>query len=353
MNTKKTKIFVIIFAVLIGTPLLFTTLRIRVKPSDSSKKTIGLNFKRDFPLKLDYIHMYSYIKNKVFNTNPFPKKAISVKNNWKFAGNSLSNIILESKGFLNFSKNELELLEKKMIARNSFLRKEGIKFFIAIAPNKLSIYGQLLKIKKTNKPTKLEQLELICKNNNIGFINLGLKFPNHLDKRLYHKTDTHWNDYGAFFGFKEAINYISDYFSNSNFINYTLNDFTISTIDASVGDLNKMLKENYKEEVFLFDYKNKPIFDTLKKQLQVPLNYKTKPVMYESRFSCNTNKLKILVFNDSFFDTLKKFFINNFGESLYIWNSVFDKNLILLEKPDLVFFELVERDIDNLLINDI
>ena len=70
--------------------------------------------------------------------------------------------------------------------------------------------------------------------------------------------------------------------------------------------------------------------------------------MYESRYIGNANKFKILVFHDSFFNGMSKFFKESFGETVFVWSDL-QFGLVEKEKPDILIYERVERDIDMLL----
>jgi len=61
------------------------------------------------------------------------------------------------------------------------------------------------------------------------------------------------------------------------------------------------------------------------------------------------NKRKIMTINDSFFGYIRPYIVNNFGNSLFIWDYKFDEKLIASERPDILLFEIAERDLDFLM----
>lgn len=351
MNKLKLKIFIGIYLLIIFTPLVLVNLRIKVDPITPNEKKISMNFKRNFPLKSDLFKVYSKLKTDVFNTNPLHEKAIDIKNGWKFLGNSFSNVLSESKGLIVFTENELKTLETKLLKRKQWLDKHNIKFYLACAPNKHSVYGDMIPIKKNNRLTKMEQLDSLCKKNGINYIDLGDKFPHKDSLRLYHKTDTHWNDYGGYFAHLSTFESIQKDFKHSMFKTFALDELNVEVINEPIGDLNGMLQLEKSEDFIHLNLKRSPIAKEVAKQLEVPSGYYKDPEFYETRFKSNFNDLKILVFNDSFFGYYSKYLAENFGESVFIWNYIFDESLILSEKPDILYHEFVEREIDLLLIN--
>ncbi|MEW7290482.1 alginate O-acetyltransferase AlgX-related protein [Aquimarina sp. 2304DJ70-9] len=313
------------------------------------EKEISLNFKRNFPLKADLFKVYSYIKADIFDADPIPKKVIDIKNGWKFLGNAYSNALSESKGMIVFSKKELDSLKGILSYRNDWLKKRNIKFYLAIAPNKHSVYGDMIPIRKNDRNNKLEQIDSLCKTIGVRFINLGTDFPKDENIRLYHKTDSHWNDYAGFYAFGSIMKEITKDFNTTNFNLYTIDDMIIETTNDPIGDLNEMLQLEKNEAFIHFNFKNPEKVYQLDKTLTIRKGYHKDPSFYELRYRNDINDLKIMTMNDSFFGYFRQYIVNNFGNSLLIWDYKFDENLIESEKPDILLHEIAERDVDFLL----
>lgn len=351
MKKNLTKIFVILGLLIISTPLLLFVLQIRVKPTNKTEKKISLNFKRNFPLKKDLIEANALIKSKVFKSNPISDKVIDLNNGWKFLGNSFSNALSESKGVIVFNNEELNKLKKSLENKKAFLDRKNIKLYISVAANKHTVYGDIIPIRKAKRKTKLEQLDSICKTLDIKFINLSDGLENEKERLTYHKTDTHWNELGAFYGFKNTLNAISKDFSNKIFNIFSLDhDIEIKhNVNLEAGDLNQMLLQEKNELSIQLNIKNASAVLTEAKTLNAPENYQNNNDLYETRYSSEINNLKILLFCDSFSKDYKKFMVQNFGNSVFIRDHTFNKSIIKNEKPDIVLYEIVERDIDLLL----
>ena len=349
MENKGLKLFIFIYLLIISIPLILVNLRIKVDPITPNEKKISMNFERNFPLKSDLFNVYSSLKTNVFDANPLQEKAIDMKNGWKFLGNSFSNALSESKGLVVFTQKELKHLEKKLAHRHKWLAERNIEFYLAVAPNKHSVYGDMIPIKKYDRNTKLEQLDSLCQTINVKFINLGSQYPDKDAIRLYHKTDSHWNDYAGYYGFKSTMDVITEDFPNVRFNLFTLDDLDMEIINEPIGDLNEMLQLKKSEDFIHLNFKVPPSSVYQEKILAVPFGYYKDPSFYETRYSHSINNLKILVFNDSFFGYYGKYLSENFGSSVFIWNYKFDKALITSEKPDILYHEIVERDVDFLL----
>jgi len=352
MKNRIQKTFIIIFSLIIATPLILFATGVKIEPTNKGDKKISLNFKRDFPLKADLFQLYSIIKKNIFIAPTIPSLVIESENGWLFLGNSFEDAkaMSESKGLLVFTKKELTILKANLLNKKKWLDKNNIKFYIAIAPNKHSVYGEMIPIKQYNRKTKLEQVDSICNSLNIDFINLGNKFPKNQKRPLYYKTDTHWNDLGAFYGFQATYEAIKKDYPSTTFKPYTLDSLNLTVSESVyVGDLNGMLKNKRTENHFSLNFKTPQNSTILEKRLPIPLNYNKNPNQYESRFMNSINKLKIIILHDSFMPFYSKYIKENFGETLFIWNHRFEKELIQSEKPDILYYEIVERSIDILL----
>jgi alginate O-acetyltransferase complex protein AlgJ len=300
-------------------------------------------YKSNFQTKSVLFNVYYNIQTKIFSSLSLPKKVVEGIDGWFFLGDSYSNAILESKGINNFSNEELVTIKENLLNKKAWLEKKRIQFYVAIAPNKHSVYGQYLPIKKSNKKTKLEQLKEIISADELNFIDLAELYPQHLDKRLYHKTNTHWNDIGAFWAYKSLIAKIQkDY---PEIIDLKLENFTHKVELSYQEDLTGMLEIKREEERLLL-HNNNSTAKSIKSKFPVPFKYKH--IDYESRYKSQVNKIKLFVFRDSFCTNLKKFLKENFGESIFLW-AYFNEKLIEQEKPDIVILEIVERDLDQLL----
>lgn len=351
MKNRLHKIFITVSMVMISIPLVFVLLKIKVEPMNPGEKKISLNFKRNFPLKAELFELYCFAKVNVFHVNPIPYSAIDINNGWKFLGNKFSNALSESKGILNFDNNELNTIKTNILEKKKWFEDNNIKFYISIAPNKHTIYGDMIPIAKSNKKTKFEQIDSLCKTIDVPFINLGEYFPKD-SIRLYHKTDSHWNHLGGFYASKAIINRISNDFSSTHFDMRPLEDYEIERFNSNIGDLNGMLFIEKNEEFINAKPKFKYRWTEQPKELTIPSPYHFGSENYESRYTSDTNDLKIIIMRDSFFGALKEYVANDFGETLCIWRHNFDKSLFELEKPDIVLYEIVERNIDVFLTDN-
>ena len=353
-NSKIHKIYIIAFLVLLTLPLILLNLRIKINDPFTSKK-ISANFTRNFPLKLDYFKIYKYIKEDVFHSLPNPKKVIKWKDDWYFLGDDYSNNFKESKGLLLFKKKELIAVKENLNFKKQWCKAHNMTYIMSIAPNKESVYGNIFPIKQYGNQKKMYQIDSICKVLAIPFVDLGKQIPNSLDRITYHKADTHWNDYGAYFGYKEFIEkmrlwYPSLNISKPNAIDQYKTDKTWS---ETYGDLKKMYCETGGDNsVDMYLSNGSKVIKNDNRLIQ-PKRSSINPTQYELRYTAPVNNnVKIVFFRDSFSDALVKFMPENFKKSLFIFQREFDLNVLREEKPMFVVEEYVEREVDLLFEED-
>ncbi len=361
-----------VFVITLSVPLVFQIFGIRfnIAMADKRKKTelpaflktnntmsfrsvalfidnFNSYYSDNFGLRELMIKFYLTFKINLLHTNPFPEKFVFGTEDWIFLSDSYFNAITETKGIKNFSGQELDEITKNIVTCEDYFELKKIKFFLAIAPEKSTVYGQKLPIKKSGRPTKLEQVKKRLSAIGFNLIDLKDDFNKNQNLPLYYKTDSHWNQIGVYYGYLTLMKAIGASYPMLKI--HQFKDFSIDSSDHTyTGDMAKQLSLKPMECKYVLT----PLFEKesieLPKRMKVPVLFSHDPKSYERRFENKNGKLKILIFRDSFFQVTYKFVAESFHETVFIW-SIWKKDVIEQEKPDIVVFELAERTIDNLL----
>lgn len=308
-------------------------------------------YKQNFGGRYFLLEKYTHFKYYILHTSPVPESVILGKDGWLFLGNSYGDIIYETIGLFTFSQEDLDTLLSVVKSREQWLSERNIKYYVCIAPNKHSVYHDKLPDYITYRPdrTKLEVAKIYLSAHNFDLLDLKTDYHLYTDSiRLFHKTDTHWNKVGAFFAYQALINKIEFDFPGVKCL--TLDDFVVDTVASYKEDLSKILNISILENRLVLIPKFEETSVEVDCELEIPESYLGNADFYEQRFKSN-KKLKVLVFRDSFGSAIAKYIAESFGECVFIWYHYFDKELIEKEKPDIVIHEIVERNID-VLIND-
>lgn len=298
----------------------------------------------NFIFKQQLFRPYRFIQQEIFQCNPVPHKVVLGKDGWMFLGNSFSNVILESRGLDKFKQSEILQITDKVDNVSKTLENLGCTYYLAIAPNKHNIYGNQLFSSNYTGKTKMSQLDSALSKNNIHLIDLGKGFDT-INEQLFFKTNTHWNDLGAFYGYTNLVSDIKNIYSETRTI--TLDRTQIIDSVSWQEDLSKMLDLKIKEVHHKLKIKEANT-TKLSSFLEVPNGYSLNPETYELRYRSDANSLKVLVFRDSFSSALTKYIAASFGETVFIWDNNIDLSIVTKEKPDIVIYEIVQRDIDYL-----
>jgi hypothetical protein len=237
--------------------------------------------------------------------------------------------------------------------RRLWLDRRGIKLFIVVAPDKETIYGEYLPpgLHRIGKESRLDQLTSYFRSKP-GIEIIDLREPLLQAKsaqRLYHRTDTHWNDYGACVGYAALMDRIARYFPSVG--RPTIDSYTVSIAEGKGGDLADMLSlgDVIKEERITLAPKFIPRAVDASRSYPDPVDTSVYPGRKMVVKETNDPHLpKALIFRDSFASPLIPFLAESFQSSVFVWTFDFLPELIEREKPDIVIYECVERYIHSL-----
>jgi alginate O-acetyltransferase complex protein AlgJ len=234
-----------------------------------------------------------------------------------------------------FTEEELSRIVEKVKSMQNFSAQNGADFLLLIAPNKESIYPEFMppEVVVSGKPCRMDQT--INALHSAGLDVRDLRKPlrdGKTTKQLYFRTDTHWNDDGAFLIYQGVIPNLKKRFPSLDI--WSESDFEMGD-EVVTGDLSHLipLEKPFSE--------NSVVFTPLRpREAQIRQGDDSKTIISETGNQKNPNTV---VFRDSFFMGLLPFFAESFNRAIYRWAFDFDQDLIATEKPDLVIYELAER----------
>jgi hypothetical protein len=361
MENYKTKniVFSVVFLLSIAMPfpmfLLsggFDTDNINLILEESPKASVfnalDEDFKGKYGYRESYLQAHNDFKYYLLNESAIPKKVVVGKEGWFFIGNGSSNVINETLKAAVFPLEEKREILKNFTESKVWLDSMDISYYTCVAPCKLSIYPKFYYSGELTGNSKFEDLRIFLEQNDWNLIDLKSKILEKKDSlRLYHKTDTHWNDDGAYLGYLKLMEELKIKYPNLNPIN--LDEFTQSEKDSVGMDLSFMLGLNNIESRVIYKKSNSNITE-LKRKYEVPSGFSHEDWEYEIRYK-NTNGLpfKVMLVRDSFSRAWLKYLRETFEEVVLIWDWKLRKEMIEKEKPDILIQEIVERDIESFL----
>lgn len=334
--------------------------KVELQPWDySSKKmkeyftTIERFINDRFAFRNDLLTLHAEI-SIFLGQSPIPDRVLLGKQNWLFLNNDYQQLIKQHQGKYVMTTNEIRLWQKYFIKIQNYLQQQNIEFILVIAPEKHTVYSEFLPVFAAKKgETPYDQIRKEVEGLNLIDLHQPLlNKKKQTDMLLYHKTDTHWNSYGAYLGYltiSSAIKYNSYKPLEIPDSNFKMEECLYKTDIQTLIRLPEKFSDNivqYKGSIFNKDSIMQCTDLSLKKckylKKKQMINIREEPLVV------NTWKTaRAICIGDSFFHEMSPFFNSSFGMIQYKFNISHGRenlyNVITEYKPDIVIWEMAER----------
>lgn len=281
------------------------------------------------------VRLGSLIKVKYLKVSSMPA-AIIGKKGWFFlhSENAYDGVsINDYRGLDTLSPQQLETIKHNIGIQTLWLARQGIKYYILIAPNKHSIYPEYMpdSIQVVRRRTRYDQIIDCLKESNLDSRLIDVRDLLRQAKAyypVYYKTDHHWNRFGAFVAVQALVGALSENFEGLEPLKLSHYKVTVERTNG-IGNLARILA----------------MVDELEdREVWLKLDPSAVPD-YAARQELLKTAPKIMVFGDSFFDAMKEFMAEHFDSVIFakrerLGNLNYRK--IETEKPDAVVLEMVE-----------
>lgn len=313
--------------------------------SDSFPTAFDAYYTDHFELRNPFLLFNSAFKTKVFDVPPVNTKGLLGADGWMYFTRNLKDAYL---GGNRFNEEQLLRYYEVLTYRQRFLDSIGCAYYFVIVPVKPTIYpeflptalrsadqesasDQLVKLLDTVKEIKLIDLRPILREAKGG-------------TRLFHKTDSHWNDYGAFLGYQGIMSRISDDFPLLE--PRPISDFKIDSLNVEGMNLTRIL--GIYHDITEMNIRLTPEFavqstEGVESGYPAPKWFRFKSQYEEVYVTANDSLPKLLVTRDSFGKALMPYLNEHFSKSVYLfdgWHYGLHEDIVVKEKPD-IFIQLV------------
>ena len=263
------------------------------------------------------------------------------------------------------SEKQQEGLVSRIEDKVAFLDKYDCELIYLIVPNPIAVYPESAPYfwKKSEKDTtRTEQFENAAIQAGATVIDLYDVLSEHRNDefKIFHKTDSHWTEYGAYWGYKTLLDYIHK----------TWNDAEAMPIDGNLefykkrivgGDMmtHGGIENNLFHETATFvkwltpAVSNPNVYLTLYDEPTNQMDFT--PVQgrdtVKNRLVKDKKLPTAMIIRDSFSANCYGYLNNSFSEVYWqdMWDYNFDKNYIKETKPDYYIVLVAERNIENIL----
>ena len=283
-------------------------------------------FSNHFAGRKQFVTANALFYGKIFRTSTTDQVLIG-KNNWMYYTATLNDYTgqhtMTERGLNNVTHN-LKLMQ-------DYIESQGSQFLFTIAPNKNSIYDENMPyyyIKGTDPNTYAELLPKI-EQAGVHYVDLFSAFQSQ-DEILYLERDSHWNRKGAALAYNTIM-------SETGLSYETYENARTVMKKDKIGDLTEMIyplksepeDEYYYDKDWSYEYVN-DVTDNMDNWIET---------------SCPANSHSLLMYRDSFGESLLPFFAEEFGQAYFSRLVPYNLTNIAYYKPEYVIIERVERRI--------
>jgi alginate O-acetyltransferase complex protein AlgJ len=222
------------------------------------------------------------------------------------------------------------------------LRKRNITLLVVIAPNKATIYPDTLpdQLQKINSQSELDLLTNSVQQHGPPVL-VDLRpalWQARQQRQIYYKTDTHWNSYGVFVAYTQIMEALSHAYPALQPL--PIGKFSLKATAPTVHDIAHIMgATNILEPGYVMIPKGQDVHW---------VTYNDDPIPMMASRSSNQNAPRLLMYFDSFGQSLIPLIAPQFSEATYILNITPHSDLVTLSEidniqPDIVIVEFVER----------
>ena len=284
-----------------------------------------------------------YILNESTTTQVLVgKNEGSKESTWLFyQENHDGNPIKEVQGVYDFTAEEVFQIEDTIDKNIEELAKRNIEVYYTFIPNKATLYKEKLPDNITifDQDTRVDRLIKYLEDKNTKNI---INLKNYLleakkNGQVYHKQDTHWNEFGAFVGYKA----ISQTIAKDSEINY---NFEVQFPEEKLSDLDLIQMSGIKD--ILKDVEPKVIYQEDVEFTGMVLQTENEIAITE----CETAPVDktIMIVGDSFRKAMIPYFAKNFKKVIFLHRCDYGPYMLDAYAPDIIVCQFLERYVNTL-----
>ena len=272
------------------------------------------------------------------------------KDDWLYYMYDNSDIDIKRES--HYTDEELANICYAQQSTKDYLEGQGISYYLMVCPDKHTVYPEYM-------PDGLQGYEgesrfdgmarAINENTDVTLVDTRQAvIDGKGDQRLYFKTDTHWNAYGAYIGYTELMNTIAEDYPNVRIV--TLDEVDVEITDPwLLGDMSGFIGQSDTMPDILYNFHVK---DSTVVLLDTPYaetsDDPTRPVLRYTNPD-HPELPSAVIFRDSFVardagcTLMLPLLADSFSSVTVVWSTSVLNHIVEYEQPDIVVMEYVER----------
>jgi hypothetical protein len=255
-----------------------------------------------------------------------------------------------------FQERELAHWQRILEARRDWLARRDVPYLLVIAPDKQSIYPEMLPVplRPRTATSRLDQLLCYLRAHSDLTV-LDLREPllrAKATEQVYWQTDSHWNGRGALVAYEQIMAGLAEWFPAAGPLPRSA--FAPAQHDVPGGDLARMLQLRDRMHEDWLGYQPLRPQRARPSPEQVAMNERGRLAHLQPAVWEGTEKpgLRAVMFFDSFGEALMPLLAEHFQRIVYVPTNGFDVGVVARECPQVVIQELVERSLNRTLPAD-
>jgi hypothetical protein len=294
-------------------------------------------FEDHFAFRQRLVRWQAAVRLRMLGVSP-SKAVIKGRDGWLFYADD--GAMADYAAAPPFTGAELEQWRHTLQDTSDWLRAQGIAYVFVIAPDKHVIYREYMpETIRRSAISRIDELVSHLREHSTVRV-VDLRPPLLAAKareRLYHRTDTHWNDRGAFVGYQSIIDALTEDFPALQ--HRSRSAFEPRVVRSPGLDLAGMLglTEVLSEEDLLLV----PRHPTAR--ILEPLHPNRRLTHGRIVTDAPNRGPRAVVFMDSFGPALVPFLSEDFSRVVYLWQDNIDPQVVQQERPQVVIQEWVGR----------
>ncbi len=247
-----------------------------------------------------------------------------------------NNPVANVQGITDYSEKTIKKIDNNIANTTERLKEKGIEYYFFVAPNKENIYREYLPDSVTifHDKSKDEKLIDALGTNRINIIYAKNEIMDAKSVgQLYYRQDTHWNNLGAFYGFKALMQEMEPKFKDYDY------GLEYSSLKVHDKDLARFLgiKNYFMDTDAIVKYRDDSVIE-----IETSGNG-------DKKISTSVNRSSIvdktvLLIGDSYRTALLPYLQKVYSKVVSIHRNGYERTFIDKYSPDIVVMETVERN---------
>ncbi|MBI4774273.1 MAG: hypothetical protein HY788_08855 [Deltaproteobacteria bacterium] len=319
-------------------------------------------FSDGFGFRSFLIDLNGRLDVQVLKVSPDPERVVLGRQGWMFLGDLHERVFSKHTGQAAVSEVAIRRFAEDRRMEKEWLQRLYVEYVVVITPDKHTIYPEYLpEWVRSPRPSEAADraVELL---ETIGVSTIDLRPALRTAKKdygdfLYHKTDTHWTELGAYVAYEHAMKGMEPLLGPLKRLE--MKNFMVRDYDFG-GDLSTMARVDpyvHDHNVFMTYEQNLNTVSACEVSEKTPLKLLWEDSRRNVPRNANVeiinpngfNDFRVLFMRDSFLTRLTHLFDQSFQQCVYTDETYEQglpmKDMVTRYRPDIVVFQLAERKI--------